>query len=500
MFRKVSPTKMYLPDDLPKAQLEMLLTYRDKKIDFQIQKLKKSNYLLWKLGPDGVKEQIDALKAEQVKVLLWRDEEGMYTYPSFEGKIRQFFNGRLTCETKVEYEFPEEELIPWSTTAKLKKLRPYQEEMVEKLLTQKHAAVEVGTGLGKSVALMNLAKRLGQKTVVMTPSVSIARQIYDEFVENFGARYVGAFFDSKKQSDKKFVISVAASLAKVRANGKKDKHYENLASATVFIADESHTCPAKTLEDVCHGLLADAPYRFFFSGTQLRGDGLDLLLEGITGPIVYRMTVKEGVDQGYLSKPHFQVVRVESRIGTMPSDPNDITRTHLYYNPSVNKAAAKVANKCVSLLNHPVLILVDEFEQFAHLLPHLRHKVAFAHGGVTAQNAGSIPKEYHKCDPNELVRQFNSLEIPILVGTSCISTGTDIRAVKDIIYLMGGKSETQIRQAIGRGTRLFEGKNEFKFWDFDVTNVDLVHRHAMVRASVYDNVYGPVHYMDMEVK
>lgn len=500
MFRKVSPTKMYLPDDLPKSQLEMLLTYRDKKIDFQIQKMKKSNYLLWKLGPEGLKEQIDALKAEQVKLLLWRDEKGMYTYPSFENKIRNFFNGRLTCDTKFEYEFPEEELIPWNVNAKPKTLRPYQQEAVQKLFEAKHAAVEMVTGAGKSLCILSLVKKLGQKTVVMTPSVSIARQIYDEFVENFGTRYVGAFFDSKKQSDKKFVISVAASLAKVRSNGKKDKHYENLASATVFIADESHTCPAKTLEDVCHGLLADAPYRFFFSGTQLRGDGLDLLLEGITGPIVYRMNMQQGVEWGFLAKPNFQMVRVESRIGTMPNDPNDITRTHLYYNPVVNKAAAKIANKCVSLLNHPVLILVDEFEQFAHLLPHLRHKVAFAHGGVTSQNSGAIPKEYHKSDPNELVRQFNNLEIPILVGTSCISTGTDIRSVRDIIYLMGGKSETQIRQAIGRGTRLFEGKKDFKFWDFDVTNVDLVHRHALTRAAVYDNVYGPVQFMDMEVK
>lgn len=500
MYRKVSPTKMYLPADLPTKQLEMLLTYRDKKIDFQIQKLRNSQYWYHKLGPEGVKEQIDALKAQQVKLLLYQDEGGYYTFPSLEGKIRQFFLGRKDDQTVEEYTYPEEELIPWKDTSKLKKLRPYQDEAVSALLEAKHAAVEIGTGLGKSVIILNMAKRLGQKTVVMTPSVSIARQIYDEFVENFGTRYVGAFFDSKKQSDKKFVISVAASLAKVSQEGAKNPHYENLASATVFIADESHTCPAKTLEDVCHGLLADAPYRFFFSGTQLRGDGLGLLLEAITGPIVYRMTLREGVEQGFLSKPIFNMVTVNSSGYIRSKDPNDITREALYYNPAVNKVAANIANKCVSLLKHPVLILVDEFEQFAHLLPYLKHKVAFAHGGVTAQNANLIPKEYHKSDPNELVRQFNNLEIPILVGTSCISTGTDIRSVKDIIFLMGGKSETQIRQAIGRGTRLFEGKTDFKFWDFDVVSVDLVHKHAMQRAAIYDSVYGPVHYMAMKVK
>jgi hypothetical protein len=62
--------------------------------------------------------------------------------------------------------------------------------------------------------------------------------------------------------------------------------WEKLSKAQVFIADESHMTPAKTLQEVCFGLLKHAPYRFFFSATQMRGDGLGLLLEGIVGKIV----------------------------------------------------------------------------------------------------------------------------------------------------------------------------------------------------------------------
>lgn len=851
-LRKVSPTKMYLPEELPRHELDILLTFHDKKIDFQITRMKKSSYLAWKLGPEGFKEALDDLKLQQKKTLLWEDHQGKYTYSSFCDTIVNHFKHRFDLKVVTEYEFPEEELFAWHK-APTKKMRSYQQEALEKLLEVKHGAVEVGchrkgqrvlmfdgslknvedvrvgdqlmgpdskprnvlelkngfdsmyrietvngqemyvngnhllalrrtnrsnkapeegkkrrkdyrgpnpvdiitvndyllksdkykhlnklfsvavdfesqpvpldpyflgvilgdgsvlqgvnvttadqeivdeiytqaqnwklgvtvrtqpnnkastyrfsksdslikanpltavirelgvyglgsgdkhvpecykvnsaevrkavlaglidtdgsfidncydyisksqtlaedvcflarslglraticscekgcqtgavgtywrvtisgdtsiipvrlprkkcaerkqikdctsfgfkvtkvsdheehfgfmldgdhlyltdsflvthnTGLGKSLIILNLVKRLGQKTVVMTPSVSIARQIYDEFVEAFGTRYVGAFYDSKKQSNKKIVVSVAASLARVSAEGESNEHFKNLSSATVFIADESHTCPAKTLEDVCHRLLGKAPYRFFFSGTQIRGDGLDLLLKGITGPIVFRMTVKEGVEQGFLSKPIFHMVGVKSQAFLDSHDANEMTRTHLFYNPHVNKVAAAIANKSVSVLNHPVLILVDEFEQFAHLLPHLKHKVAFAHGGVTKDNSKYIPAEYHKSDPNALVEQFNNLEIPILVGTSCISTGTDIRSVKTIIFLMGGKSETQIKQSVGRGTRLFEGKKDFKFYDFDVANIPMVHRHATERVMIYDGIYGPVNRMEM---
>jgi superfamily II DNA or RNA helicase len=482
---------MYIPADLPQHELKILLTYHDKKVDFQISRLKNSSFLSWKLGPEGMKEAIDTLKAQQKKTLIWEDENGQYTFPSFAEKLNNHFKARFQTSIVSEIDYPEEQLIPWSKVP-THKLRPYQDEMVEKLFNAKHAAIEAGTGLGKSKCILHLAKKLGQKTVVMTPSVSIADQIYDEFLHHFGPKYVGAFYSSKKDSKKKFVISVAASLAKVSAEGEKNPHYKNLSSSTVFIADESHTCPAKTLEDVCHGLMADAPYRFFFSGTQIRGDGLDLLLEGITGPIVARMSVKDGVDQGYLAKPQFFMVKATSNSTFESRDANDMTRQHLFYNKNVNQTAAYIANKSADLGDHPVLILVDEFQQFAHLLPHLKHKVAFAHGGVTKENAKFIPVQYHESNPNELVEKFNNMEIPILVGTSCISTGTDIRSVKSIIYLMGGKSETNIKQCVGRGTRLFDGKKSFRFYDFDVYNVQTMHRHAEERKVIYDLIYGPV--------
>jgi superfamily II DNA or RNA helicase len=88
-----------------------------------------------------------------------------------------------------------------------------------------------------------------------------------------------------------------------------------------------------------------------------------------------------------------------------------------------------------------------------------------------------------------LVKEFNEGKHPILVGTSCITTGTDIQTAGAIIYLQGGKSEIQVRQSVGRGTRKVAGKVDCYFIDFDVRNVEVVHRHAEERAAIYRAIY-----------
>jgi superfamily II DNA or RNA helicase len=490
------PTVLRLPD-LNSGQYERAkttLTYHDRRVEFELKKAKKSFYLQQKLGPEGYAEHIAQLQAERHKCLLRQDGDGLYyTMSGLAGRVAH----HLDLQVKNEVFYPDFKGTAWVKPPK-HDARQYQNDATEKLLEAKHAAVEMGTGLGKSRIIMMLAKEIGLKTVVMTPSRSIAGQIYDDFVEHLGKKYVGMYGDGKKDFKKKFVIAIGASLTKVEPS---DPAYEELSSAQVFIADESHLCPADTLVKVCEGLCSTAPYRFFFSGTQIRGDGLEIVLEGITGPIVYSMSVKEGVEQGYLSKPHFRMFNVKSEEDFHSNDANEMTRKHLFYNPKINKLAAGIANQAVTKLGHPVVILIDEMEQFAHLLPYLKHEVGFAHGGVTKDNASKVPSAYHKSDPKALVKKFNAGELPILIGTSCISTGTDIRAVKTIIDLVGGKSETQFKQAVGRGTRLKpDGNNEFWFFDFrpvlagdgpdtDFSDLSVVYRHAINRAQLARDIY-----------
>jgi superfamily II DNA or RNA helicase len=348
------------------------------------------------------------------------------------------------------------------------------------------------TGSGKTRVAMDLIKHYGLQTIVMTPSVSIAGQIYDDFVHHFGKSKVGMYGGGKKEFGKLITISIGASLTRLDV---EDEAYQKLSQAKVFISDESHTNGAATLAKVCFGIAGNCPIRIFLSGTQMRNDGSDLLLDSIIGPIVYRKTVQELVDGGFLAKPIFRVCWTDSAVMDKnnnlyySSDANENTRAHVYYNKSLNQKAAELANKSVSLMSRPVVILVEELEQLSMLLPFLRYETRFAHSGVTAANKDMVPVEHHKSDPKKLVKEFNEGKFPILVGTSCIGVGTDFTAVRTIINLRGGKSEVEISQGVGRGTRLSAGKEDFLYIDLAVRNVEMLEKHAKKRIKILNKIY-----------
>ena len=491
MVTLTSPTCLRLIGyDSRKRELTERLTYVDEKIDWAYRKLQKNAWLRAKIGDLAFNEKLKELYQQREKCLLFEDEKGLWTYSG----LRSIFEKEYGDTCKVEYKIPEPKLIPWSKTP-VHQARYYQIE-AEKAIVENTpngpTAIELATGSGKTRVAMDLIKYYGLQTILMTPSVSIAGQIYDELVYHFGKSKVGMYGGGKKDFKKLITVSIGASLTRLDP---QDEAYKKLSQADVFISDESHTNGAATLAKVCFGVAGNCPIRVFLSGTQMRGDGTDLLLDGIIGDIVYRKTVQELVDGGFLAKPIFRVCWTDSNVmdknGNLfySSDANENTRKHIYYNTDLNKKAADLANKSVALMSRPVVILVEELEQLSMLLPHLRYETRFAHSGVTAENKVLVPVEYHKSDPKKLVKAFNEGEFPILVGTSCIGVGTDFTAVKTIINVRGGKSEVEISQGVGRGTRLAIGKEDFLYIDFGIRNIPMLEKHVKRRIKILNGIY-----------
>jgi superfamily II DNA or RNA helicase len=489
VLRTYSPCRTRI-EGLPPAgskerlQVESALSYRDKKAVFALKRLKNSSWLRQSIieskGEEAYLEELRRLKAEQDGSCLLENDE---TYSGLASRLQ----GILGCQLINEVEYPDRELIPWESQPK-NTMRPYQKEAVQRLLQARHGAVELATGLGKSTIILYLVKSLGLPTVVMAPSRSIAGQLYADFKYALGAKRVGFFGDGKKDCNKLVTIAIAASLVRVEPG---TPQWEAFQKKQVFVADESHLTPAATLQQVCFGLLAQAPYRLFFSATQMRNDGLDVVLEGITGPVTMRMSTREGIEGGFLAKPHFRIAAVESEDDYRSSDIMRLHRHHVVNNRYMAKAAASLANLTIDHLKTPCLILIDELPQFTHILPHLRHKVALAHAADPKKAKEEIPSGYQTCNVDALVKAFNAGDLPILVGTSCVSTGTDFTKVGHVIYLVGGSSEIALRQAIGRGTRKPEGKFSFIFTDFDVVDVPELHRQADARRAVYADIWEP---------
>ena len=492
MLTVESPSKLRIPDldGFTEDRLRTALTYTNNAAAFEVERLKKTAH--WYTGKQETFEALlQEAKAKVKCCLLFKDEGGFWTYSG----LTNYVSSTLRMPSTSNVQYPPTNLLAWDRKPNFE-MYPYQQTALQKLLEAKHAGVSIGTGMGKSFIIANLLKALGLRAVVMAPSASITSQLYRDYCNLFGKKNVGLYGAGKKEVGKRITVATAQSLTRVEEGSKA---WEFFSNSPVFIADESHQCPASTLAAVCFGLMKNSPYRFFFSATQMRGDGADMLLEAITGPIVFEKTVNEGIREGYLAKPTFRTYDVPPNGSYSSKDADRMSRHHLLYHPKVAEFVGRLCNTAHKA-GMPCLVLIEEVEQFTRLLPYLRCPVGFAHGPLDPKgNAKKVPVEFHKSDPDGLVSDFNAGKLQLLVGTTCIGTGTDVKPVKMLVYWQGGKSEVQVRQAIGRGTRLSPGKTVFNVVDFRPMPPDLVDpkkwaptRHAIARRRIYEDIGGSV--------
>ena len=471
-----TPTKLILPSD--DDSVRKFLTFQDRSVDYQIQKLNKN--LRWKnQNPESYFERLDELKASRQRCILFQDEDGTsWTFSGLWQDLQQRFGWTLQSTSKDIKNLS----IPWTSTPH--ELRYYQREATEALIKARHAAVELPTASGKTRIIMELLKQTSTQSLIVTPSSAITEQIYDELVKFFGSRYVGQYGNGKKQFNKLFTVATLQALLRLEPSSVV---YDTLSTSQVFIGDEAHCLPPDAFQSVCTGVAAHAPYRFFLSATQLRTDGSAMVLRGITGPIVYKKEYQELAEEGYVARMVFKTFSVPS-YGASSDDPNKETRKQLYCNPNVNRMAADIASKSVLLANRQTVIVVDEFKQFLQLKNYLTVPFEFVHGGASKDVKDVLPQEYWKCDTKAIVERFNKGEVKLLIGTSAISTGVDLRPVGCLIYLQGDASEIKVRQALGRGSRLAPGKTDCWCVDFNVTGSRTMERHFLARKKIYETM------------
>lgn len=488
MFTIESPTFLRISNlDNELDKIDKLLTYKSDQAEFAYKKFKNNKWLYNRMGQVAFAEREKELKEAITVKLLNFDKHGTWTYSGLLPLLKSKYPN---VEINNNVNYLESEILPWKEIPP--PLRYYQNEALEALLKAKHGAVSMSTGVGKSFLLLNLAKKLGLKTVIITPSTNIAEQLYSLFTRFLGKGRVGMYGGGKKIAHKLITVAIDDSLTRIQPGSEL---WDEFSKTQVLAWDESHTSSASTLREVCFGLLRDVPYRFFVSGTQTRNDGSELMLQGIIGPIAYEYNTKRAVDEGFLAKPNFTIVQVESDNDYESVDANAMTRKHLFYNDNVNRTASSYTNLFVKEFKQQVLILVDEIEQFARLYPYFQFPVQFAHGPLNESQKKLIDEKFHNVDNFKLVERFNNKEFPILVGTSSVSTGTDFTTVNTIILIQSGKSEIKFKQAVGRGTRKAEGKDKFNVIDFDVTNIPILHRHSQERIKIFQDIYPQISYL-----
>jgi type I restriction enzyme R subunit len=194
------------------------------------------------------------------------------------------------------------------------------------------------------------------------------------------------------------------------------------------------------------------------------------------GNPVYIYSLKEGINDGFLTP--FKVKRIQTTLDDYIYTSDDeiiegeIEEGKLYTEPDFNKIIEIKAREAKR-----VKIYMDEANQ-------KEKAIIFCASQDHAAAVRELVNQYKKSkDPNYCVRvtandgligeqflrefQDNEKTIPTILTTSQkLSTGVDARNIRNIVLMRPVKQIIEFKQIIGRGTRLFDGKEFFTIYDF----------------------------------
>jgi len=194
------------------------------------------------------------------------------------------------------------------------------------------------------------------------------------------------------------------------------------------------------------------------------------------GEPLYVYSLKEGINDGFLTP--FKIRRIKTTIDDYSYESDDkviegeVEAGKIYEETDFNKIIeikereAKRVNIFLSEINQNEKTLVfcrtqDHALAVRDLINKLKKSKDPNYCQRVTANDGKLGEQYL----NEF--RDNEKTIPTILTTSQkLSTGVDARNIRNIVLMRPINSIIEFKQIVGRGTRLFEGKEFFTIYDF----------------------------------
>jgi type I restriction enzyme, R subunit len=194
------------------------------------------------------------------------------------------------------------------------------------------------------------------------------------------------------------------------------------------------------------------------------------------GEPVYIYSLKEGINDGFLTP--FKVKRIKTTLDDYRYTSDDtivegeIEEGKLYEEKDFNRTIEIVEREAKR-----VNIFLDEANQNEKAIIFCANQ---GHAALIRDlvNQNAKNKDSFYCvrvtandgeEGERLLREFqdNEKTLPTILTTSQkLSTGVDARNIRNIVLLRPVNSMIEFKQIVGRGTRLFDGKEFFTIYDF----------------------------------
>jgi superfamily II DNA or RNA helicase len=375
--------------------------------------------------------------------------------------------------------------MPW-------KMRPYQVEAVNTLLTNGSGIAIAGTGAGKSSICAALAdsyeKHGGLRTITVVPNVNLVTQTRNEF--SFLGLDTGEFCGESKDIEHAHVISTWQSLKNVP---------QLLKMFQVIIVDECHGVRGNVLQQLLNKHGTHIAHRFGVTGTLPKhpSDALSILVS--LGEVHYEIAAHELIDQGWLAKLHIEIFRLDVDLTAEYDDflsgkPKIIPsykefKEQFFPDWQSEKEFLHVEKKRLHWIGDylqrkrsenkgNVLCLVDSIK-FGRRLQEYVPDSHFVHGQDKAKAR------------QEIYNLFQDNDNVVVIATVHIAgTGLNIKRIFNLVFVDMGRSFIRVIQTIGRGLRKAVDKDFVLVSDI-CSDLKYSRRHTRERISFYKEAGYP---------
>jgi superfamily II DNA or RNA helicase len=385
--------------------------------------------------------------------------------------------------------------------------RDYQIEGTSRVLKYKYCTEEISTSGGKTLMAFMLFKFLYErglikKMVYVVPNISLVTQTEEEFYlyeEECGKKpnwKSQCVFGSSKKADKDDANIIFGTFQSL---DKKDLEYFSKFDA-VFI-DETHHARATSIKNIILKSF-NSKYNVGMTGTLPPEGSLDsFTVQAYIGPCVYVVKAADliaanyatpvnvvGIEMDYLDD---EVKKKLYDLRNVSADQKDGVKLLNLEKDIVRENRKRLIYVCdtIAKATKNSLVLFSDIKNeygrnvFNYLKENTDKTIYYIDGGTKAEN-----RDYFK-------KQMEEAENVIIVASiGVFSEGVNIHNVFNLFIVESSKSEYIIRQMLGRGMRLLEGKEMFTVIDFrdnfvygthKYQKINYLMRHASERNRIY---------------
>lgn len=397
-------------------------------------------------------------------------------------------------------------------------LRKAQEEAANAYLSNTdNGTIVVSTGLGKSILGIYLAMKLRQRALIIVQKDDLISGWKNDIMLSLRLRpkQIGVIKAKEFRIGEQLTVATIQTLSKLEPEQLKLLH----SKFSMIILDEAHHAPAKSY-DIVNAF--PAKYRIALTATDMRNDGLRNVMTFYFGNVCYRYEdTNENTD---IIPPKDVIIKVrESNIQYSPPDSyvnsygreifavrtvtgdykniwdldygeiqelissGYLKRKSLDYHKAKNKI---IENETFNLqVANDVLYEVKNRKSCLVFCSEKEHcriiRDALLSIGLSERNIQMYYGD-SKESKEDMKRRAESKEVLVTIATYAIATeGTNVKAWERIFLAMTIGNEKDTIQAIGRGRRICEGKQNLIIYDYRHPGIKGIRGHGAKRDAVY---------------